>query len=48
MSQTQNAEGEGRHIVGGFGATMMLHATIAALTEMILKVSSMWMGIYII
>lgn len=34
---TQNAEGEGRHIVGGFGATMMLHATIAALTEMILK-----------
>lgn len=25
-------------MVGGFGATMMLHATVAALSEMILKV----------
>ena len=36
--QTGNADTEGRQLVGGFGATMMLHATIAALSQMILKV----------
>lgn len=33
---TGNAETEGRQLVGGFGATMMLHATISALSQMIL------------
>ena len=36
--QTENAETEGRQLVGGFGATMMLHATISALSRMILDV----------
>ena len=36
--QTGNAETEGRQLVGGFGATMMLHATISALSQMILDV----------
>ncbi|CAI8010915.1 Tryptophan aminotransferase-related protein 3 [Geodia barretti] len=34
---SQNVDTSGRQLIGGFGATMMLHATVAALSEMILK-----------
>ena len=36
--KTGNANTENRHLVAGFGATMMLHATLTALSQLILEV----------
>jgi len=38
--QTGNAKTEGYEVVGGMGATMVLHATLIALSRQILQVQS--------